>query len=139
MCRLLRYGKTEGSMDKILVVEDDPDTRELMHLYFKYAGFVVVAAADGKQGLHLAKAEKPDLIITDVEMPNMDGITMIKQLRSEPETATIPIVVCTASAGVTDEEVIKAGANNTLYKPVDFSALVEFIRSMIAPDDERAY
>lgn len=125
-------------MGKILVVEDDPGIRKLMRLYFNNAGFDVVAAVDGKEGLHMAKTENPDVIITDVEMPEMDGVTMIKQLRTEPETATIPIVVCTASALFTDEEIIKAGANNIVYKPVDFNALVEHIKSIITPDDDQA-
>jgi DNA-binding response OmpR family regulator len=126
-------------MGKILIVEDNSDIRKLMYIFFKDAGFVVLAAVDGEEGLHMAKAEKPDVIITDIDMPKMDGIAMIKQLRIEPETASIPVVICTANASVTPEEVVKAGADSACYKPIDFRALIDMIRAMIAPDDNHAY
>lgn len=118
---------------KILVVEDNTDTRDLMHHYFKNAGFAVVAAVDGEEGLHIAKAERPDVIITDLAMPNMDGVTMIKQLRVEPTTAHIPVLIFTAHASVTPEEVVEAGADKAFYKPMDFDALVQIVRATIAP------
>jgi CheY-like chemotaxis protein len=126
-------------MGKILIVEDNSDIRKLMHIFFKNAGFVVVAAVDGEEGLHMAKAEKPDVIITDINMPKMDGIAMIKQLRTEPETASIPIVVCTANSSVTPEEVVKTGADNACYKPIDFRALIDMIQAMVALDNNHAY
>ncbi|HYJ46376.1 MAG TPA: response regulator, partial [Pyrinomonadaceae bacterium] len=61
---------------KILVVEDNLDTRELIHLYLTGEGFNVITAADGREGLYLARAEKPNLIITDLNMPHLDGIAL---------------------------------------------------------------
>ncbi|HVG21667.1 MAG TPA: response regulator [Blastocatellia bacterium] len=62
---------------KILIVEDTLDTRELLHLYLTSEGFSVATASDGREGLYMARAESPDLIITDINMPEMDGISMV--------------------------------------------------------------
>lgn len=124
---------------KILIIDDASYIRKLMHIYFENAGFVAVTAADGEEGLHLAKTEKPDAIITDLDMPKIDGLTMIKQLRAEPETASIPIVVCTANTAIPTEELVEAGANNTHYKPIEFTALIEMIRAILTPPDHPAY
>ncbi|MEK6322287.1 MAG: response regulator [Acidobacteriota bacterium] len=66
---------------KILVVDDNLDTRELTHLHLTTEGFTVVAASDGREGLYMAGAELPDLIITDVSMPGLDGVEMVKQVQ----------------------------------------------------------
>jgi DNA-binding response OmpR family regulator len=120
----------------ILVVEDNPDTRELLHLYFKNAGFTVVTASDGSEGLYMAKAEKPDLILTDLAMPKMDGMEMIKKLREEAETAPIPIVIFTAHGSVTIEDATEAGADKVFYKPFDFDELVKVVKLMIQENIE---
>jgi DNA-binding response OmpR family regulator len=118
-------------VSKILVVEDNTDTRELLHLYFANAGFAVVEARDGKEGLSKARAEKPDLIITDLAMPRVDGTEMIKQLRSEPEMADTPVLVFTAHGSVTPERMEEAGADKAFYKPHDFDELVEVVRELL--------
>jgi DNA-binding response OmpR family regulator len=114
-----------------LVVEDNPDTRELLHLYFKNAGFTVVTASDGSEGLYMAKAEKPDLILTDLAMPKMDGMEMIRKLREAAETAPIPIVIFTAHGSVSVNDAKEAGADQVFYKPFDFEELVKVVRLMI--------
>jgi DNA-binding response OmpR family regulator len=116
---------------KILIVEDNKDTRELLHLYFTNAGFVVNMASDGADGLYLAKAEKPDLIITDISMPNISGTEMIKQLRADPESAKVPILVFTAYGSSTIEEALEVGADKAFYKPFDFDELVNLVRAIL--------
>jgi DNA-binding response OmpR family regulator len=116
---------------KLLVVEDNQDTRELIHHYFINAEFTVTTAVDGSEGIYMAKAEKPDLIITDLAMPNLDGMEMIKKLRDDPETATIPIIVFTAHGSVTPEEATEAGADRVFYKPFVFDELVRIVRVLI--------
>jgi DNA-binding response OmpR family regulator len=115
---------------KILIVEDTLETRQLIHHYFKTEGYDVPTAADGEEGLYKAKAEKPDLIITDVDMPTLNGLEMIKKIRSDPEIARTPILVFTG--GATDiEEVLEAGANKVCFKPFDFEELREIAREML--------
>jgi DNA-binding response OmpR family regulator len=118
-------------MSKILVVEDTQDTRELLSLYFKNAGFTIAAAIDGREGFYLAIAEQPDLIITDMAMPNVGGGEMIKMLRAEPTTAKIPIVVFTAHRSVSPQLVEEAGADKIFYKPFDFDELVSNVKALI--------
>jgi DNA-binding response OmpR family regulator len=123
-------------MSKILVVEDNADTRELLDIYFTNAGFTVATAIDGHEGFQKAQAEKPDLIITDIAMPNVDGAEMIRQLRAEPEMADTPVLVFTAHGSATPEKVKAAGANQAFYKPFDFDEMVKIVRKMIPQPDE---
>lgn len=121
---------------KILIVEDNADTRELLHFYFINAGFTVVTAVDGAEGVYMTTAERPDIILSDISMPRMTGTEMIQMLRSQAETANIPILVITAYGKETTEEAIKAGANLAFYKPLDFDALVESVYSLLEEPDE---
>src|SRR5258706_11620125 len=84
---------------KILIIEDNIDTRDLLHLHLTTEGFTVVVAADGREGLYMAEAEHPDLIITDIDMPNIDGIELVKRLRSQSAFQNLPILVLTAFSG----------------------------------------
>jgi DNA-binding response OmpR family regulator len=122
-------------MHKILVVEDNQDTRELLHFYFTNAGYTVPTAVDGQEGLRIAKAEHPDLILADLSMPKMDGIEMIKQIRLEPEAAKTPIVIFTAHRTLTREGALKVGADQVFHKPVNFDELGEAVRAMLNPSN----
>jgi two-component system, chemotaxis family, chemotaxis protein CheY len=115
----------------ILIVEDTLDTRELLHFYFTQAQYRVSTAVDGQEGLYMAKAEKPDLIITDVSMPNMDGIEMVKAIRADAEIANIPIVVFTAVNSSSEEELSQAGANRIFHKPFDFDEMQKIVRGLL--------
>src|SRR5689334_14567395 len=81
---------------KLLIVEDNLTIRELFAAALSDAGFSVIMADDGNKGLESARRERPDLIITDVEMPNLDGIQMIQHLRQEFELQCIPVLVVSA-------------------------------------------
>jgi DNA-binding response OmpR family regulator len=116
---------------KILIVEDNQDTREILRHYFANAEFAVLTAEDGSEGFHKAKAEHPDLIITDLNMPQMTGVDMIKYLHADSETAQIPILVFTAMSSGMATEGIKAGALRTFYKPFGFDALVNEVNTLI--------
>jgi DNA-binding response OmpR family regulator len=78
---------------KILITEDEPGLLEMYKLYFERAGYEVVDASDGKMGIYLAKQEKPALILLDILMPQTDGWAMLKELKSDPETKDIPIII----------------------------------------------
>src|ERR1700742_3430685 len=116
---------------KILVVEDNLDMREVLHLYLKTEGFEVVTASDGREGLYMARAEKPDLILTDIHMPELDGISMVRELRTEPELKDTPIIAVTAFGGQQQDEVIRAGADRAINKPTHFESLIDDINELL--------
>src|SRR5207244_13000969 len=110
---------------KLLIVEDKPDNRDLLLYYFTTRGFSVITASDGSEGLDLTQTEQPDIIITDLTMPNVSGIEMIKQIRSQPEITQIPIVVYTAYGKGFIESALEAGANQVFSKPVNLEKLAQ--------------
>lgn len=115
---------------KILVVDDTVDTRELLHLYLKTAGYTLFMAADGGEGLYQARMNEPDLIITDSTMPNLDGYDMIRQLRATEKFADIPIIALTAYGEEQLEKAREAGANKAVSKPMNLDELVELVNSL---------
>lgn len=117
-------------MSKILLVDDNNSICELLHFLFTREGFTVIDAYDGKQGFSIAKAEKPDLIITDLEMPVVNGIEMVRQLRCEPEIANTPVLLFTGQGEMSPEAAWVFGVNKTFYKPKDFKNLIFAVRKM---------
>ncbi len=116
---------------KVLVVDDSVDTRELLHLYLKSAGYTVLLAADGGEGLYRAKADGPDLIITDITMPNLDGYGMIRELRATEHSADIPIIALTAYGEEQLEKAREAGADRAVSKPTHLEELVKLVNSLL--------
>jgi CheY-like chemotaxis protein len=117
---------------KILVVDDTTDTRDLLHMYLKTAGYTVFMAADGGEGLYQAKMDEPDLIITDISMPNLDGYDMIRQLRAIERFAAVPIIALTAYGDEQLEKARDAGADHAVSKPMNLEELVELVNSLLA-------
>ena len=115
-------------MANILVVEDDPTIRELVRLHLASANHDVITAADGLQGLQLAVSKLPDIIISDVQMPNMDGFGMLAAVRANEQTASIPVIFLTA---LDDRDSFRKsmnlGADDFLNKPVKRSELLNAI------------
>ena len=118
--------------EKILVVEDTLDMRELFHLHLTAEGYNVIVASDGREGLYLARAEQPDLIITDINMPNLNGLDMIRELRAMPECGEVPILALTAFGGSMAEEALEAGANRAMFKPTLFDSLVSDVKTLLS-------
>jgi two-component system chemotaxis response regulator CheY len=98
-------------MATILVVDDEPDVRFLLKMLFEAAGHRIIQAHHGAVALELLRESRPDLIVTDVMMPVVDGPELIERLRADPATADIPILVLSAHAGAV------AGADAALAKP----------------------
>jgi CheY-like chemotaxis protein len=115
---------------KILVVEDNLDSRNLLHFYLTTKGYAVSTAADGAEGLYLAKAEKPDVIIADLMMPELGGIEMLRQIRTEPEAANIPILIYTAFGAEASDPAKEAGARAVFNKPFDLDTMLAFISDL---------
>src|SRR5947207_9190244 len=106
-------------MTKVLVVEDDSDARELMASILEQEQLDVVLAKDGIEGLERARAESPDLIITDISMPRLSGREMIRRLRATPQHKHVPILAITAYGMDRAMEAIKAGASRALARPFE--------------------
>lgn len=85
-------------MKKILVVDDEPAQRKVIAAALKQKGYTIMEAEDGLQGLEQARAESPDLIISDVYMDNMNGFMMVETLRQDPDFASVPVIMMTSAA-----------------------------------------
>ncbi len=115
----------------ILVADDEPDLLELIEYNLTNSGHTVVPATDGAEAFHLAKSASPDLIILDVMMPRLTGIEVAKRLRSQTETASIPIIMLTAKADEAHElEGLGAGADDYITKPFSMQILLARIDAL---------
>lgn len=123
-------------MSKILVIEDNPVNMELATDLLEVAGFGVLQAATAEEGIALAHDEAPDLILMDLSLPGMDGLTATRLLRSNAATTQIPIVVLTANAMKGDEErAHEAGAVGYIAKPFDTRRFAGHIHAFLKSGD----
>lgn len=119
-------------MQKILVIEDEPQTRENFALILKMEGFQPVTASNGRLGLEAAGREKPDLILCDVSMPELDGFGVLRSLRANPETAGIPLIFLTARGERQDQRSgMNLGADDYIVKPVEPDDLLDAIQARL--------
>ena len=117
---------------KILVIDDNKQSRMLAVDLLSYRGYEVVAAADGAQGIRMAKEERPDLIIMDIQMPDMDGFSALKMLKDDLETKEIKVIAITALAMKGDmEKVLDAGFDSYMSKPIDTRRLPELVKEIL--------
>jgi two-component system cell cycle response regulator DivK len=115
-------------MTKILLVEDHEELWDFLSRRLRRRGFDVVLAHDGQQGIDVAQAERPDVILLDMNLPVMDGWTAARKLREMPDTARIPIIALTAHAMSGDRDrMLEAGCDDYHPKPVDFPQLLSQI------------
>ncbi len=120
-------------MAKIVIAEDEPDIRELIAFTLRFAGYEVVAGANGEEGYQLAKMERPDLCMFDVRMPKMTGYEACKKIKADPETAHIPVVFLSAKGQESEiEQGMQAGADEYLLKPFAPDQLTERLREILA-------
>ena len=112
-------------MTKILLVEDHEELWDFLSRRLRRRGFEVVLAHDGQQALDQARAESPDIVLLDMNLPVMDGWTVARTLRAEPATHTLPLIALTAHAMAGDDNrAFAAGCNAYHPKPVDFAKLL---------------
>ena len=117
----------------VLIVDDEPVTQDLLRLMLEPAGFRVTEAEDGLEALQKVQESKPDIMILDVMMPHMDGITVCKKIRSNAETADLPIVMLSGKTHLNAvEEGLQAGANRYLAKPMSRTELIQNLREVLA-------
>lgn len=126
-------------MTKILLVEDHEELWDFLSRRLRRRGFDVVLAHDGQAGVDMARAERPDLVLMDMNLPVMDGWTAARTLRADPETRGIPIIALTAHAMSGDRDrMIEAGCDDYHPKPVDFDRLLAQMDAAILAAEERA-
>ncbi len=120
----------------ILTIEDQPDIRRLIRMTLEFKGYRVIESGDGVEGLRLARSEKPDLILLDVMMPGMDGLTVGRTLTADPLLSRIPVIMLSAlgSAGDIDAG-LQCGVRAYLVKPFSPWELLEKVASLTATSD----
>lgn len=117
-------------MAKILIVDDSPVVKKIITTNLVKEGYEVIDASDGASALEIIQEEKIDFLITDLNMPKMDGMQLIKELRKNPSYKWLPIVMLTTNPSE-EEKALEAGANLYLKKPVRFEVLLETIQKHV--------
>ncbi len=119
-------------MAKILLVEDNDMNRDMLSRRLERRGYHVVVALDGEQGVSMAQAERPDLILMDMSLPVLDGWQATRRIKSAPETQNIPVIALTAHAMAGDQDkAIAAGCDDYDSKPIDLPRLLEKIEKFL--------
>jgi DNA-binding response OmpR family regulator len=119
---------------RILLVDDDPATLDVLDFALAMEGHEVLRATDGAEGLQMARAQRPDLMIVDSMMPVMDGITMAKEIRQDPVLANAPVLMLTAKAMQNDVWAgWQAGVDSYITKPLDVDILRAEIDRVCGP------
>jgi CheY-like chemotaxis protein len=123
--------------NRILVVEDNERNLKLVRDVLQYAGYDVIAASSGEQGVALARERVPDLVLMDLQLPEMDGAEALRLLRDDPLTREIPVVAVTAFAMKDDRErALDAGFDSYIEKPISVRALPEQVRGFLDRKEE---
>jgi len=125
-------------MTRILYVEDNEDNIYVVKNRFTRAGFTVLVATDGEQGVAMAATERPDLILMDLRLPVLDGWEATRRIKAQPETRHIPIIALTAHAMSGDrEKALAAGCDDFDTKPVELPRLLEKVRALLPKGEAR--
>jgi two-component system phosphate regulon response regulator PhoB len=118
---------------KILIVDDEPDALEVLAFKLREAGFTPILARDGARALAAARDERPDLVVLDLMLPEVDGLEVCKILRRDPATASVPVIMLTARAAEMDRVLgLELGADDYVTKPFSPRELVLRIRKILA-------
>ncbi len=119
-------------MKKILVIDDSKFFQQEIEFQLRHSGYNVILADNAYKGVELAKKEKPDVIILDLVMPEVDGIVACLNLKSNPRTKDIPVIVCTSYSNTANaEKAISSGAVGFISKPVDVEMLKNKIEKVL--------
>lgn len=118
--------------ERVLVVDDDPDIVQFVRMNLELEGFDAETAENGRIALDMAKERPPDLILLDVMMPEMDGLTVLRRLRNSPATANVPVIILTAKALAEDRvRGLDLGADDYITKPFDLEELLARVRTVL--------
>ena len=137
-----RYRKTSEKVTpsirmskRILIIEDDGETRELLRLALEERGYQVTEAEDGVRGYDTALFLKPDLIVTDIQMPGADGVHVVRRVRDTASLEETPIIVTTAFGNGTATFSLQLGASAYEPKPIDPESLLATVRRLLSDRD----
>lgn len=116
----------------ILIVEDNERNRKLMRDVLQFTGYQTVETDTGEEGIRLARESRPALVLMDIQLPGMDGISAFKQLRADPATKEIPVIAVTASAMThSRREIMAAGFDGYQTKPINVQEFLAAVRQML--------
>ena len=116
----------------VLVVDDDPVILKLLEVNFEMEGFTVLTAKDGEEGIEVARSDQPDLIVSDIMMPKKSGLELVTELKSDPATSGIPIILLSAKAQNADvRSGMDAGADDYVTKPFEPLDLVDRVNRLL--------
>ena len=116
----------------VMVVEDNEKNRKLMRVVLKAKGYNIIEAATGEEALNLLKNQKPDIILMDIQLPGIDGLTVIRQIKASVITKDIPIIAVTAYAMKGDEQkILDTGCNAYISKPINTQELPLIVEKYI--------
>jgi two-component system phosphate regulon response regulator PhoB len=119
---------------RVLIVEDDPGSRWALGTLFKRLGYQCLTAADAEEGLAIVNAFRPQIILTDMMMPGMDGLEFIRRLKADDRTRSIPVLMLTADAtGLGEPAARAAGCDGLLSKPIVMAELLGRIQASVRP------
>jgi len=127
----------QESKNRILLVEDDADTRSALAMLFEMEGFDVMTAGDGEEAYDQAVNERPDLIVTDINMPKVDGLSLIKMIREDGRTDGIPIVAVSAIDKQHLNQAKELGAVAVAQKPIEFDQFLSLIAKVATARSKR--
>ena len=126
-------------MPKLLIVDDEPALVEMLHTFLRLNDFETVAAFNGRDGLVLVDVERPDLLILDLMLPDIEGYEVCQRIRKYPDGAKLPVLILSARADpLSKERAMAAGANAYLVKPVRFADLLTVLKRLLAAQPDMA-
>jgi len=116
----------------VLIIEDDSTTARLLEVILDREGFHALVAHDGPKGLEIIHSQPVDLVMLDLMLPGIDGFEVLSQLRADPETANLPVIVVSVKSQATDKQnAADMGANAYLTKPYDIAEMLQLIGTLI--------
>jgi len=128
----LSNNKGRNKMTRVLIVDDSPTETHVLKTILEKNGYQTLSAPNGEEGIEVAKAEKPDLVLMDVVMPGLNGYQATRRLSRDPETSNIPVIIVTTKNQETDKVWgLRQGAKAYLVKPVSETELLERIKSVM--------
>lgn len=134
MISLARRAEFPGGDKTVLIVEDQIEMRAIHATYLQHHGYRVLATDNGIEGLRVAREERPDLILMDISVPGIDGIRATEQLKQDPATRSIPVVIVSAHPyGSVGKRALGAGCDGWIAKPCDPRRLLDEVRRRLGP------